>query len=189
MELLSGRVRSSISRNREWQVTVLYTLQRCVALPIRDLNLGANRVYSSRPHFLWCEARYKVIANHIPPLPHTPTRWCKLRPWVLAGALIPIKDGPRPRQQFRSLPWTPSPAAATHHRPQLPWGLHRDPHPTTCPLLDQGYHLSSLGSRVYGKAHPLMYKRWKYNWLFRPTPDLMVNTGITAQESLATFVV
>jgi hypothetical protein len=40
------------SQNREWRVTVQYTLQRYVTLPIRDLILVANHARYSRPHFL-----------------------------------------------------------------------------------------------------------------------------------------
>ena len=53
--------------------TIWYTLQRCVTLPIRDLILVANRVMS--PSTLpWCEAQYKIQANHCPsPRPRIPT--------------------------------------------------------------------------------------------------------------------
>ena len=144
MELLSGRVRSSISRNREWQVTIHYTLQRCVALPIRDLNLGANR--AAFPSTLpWCEARYKVLANHcVSPRPRTPTLCCSsdlgsspvsisigYHPTstnIPASQHTPFLGTIRPRYLRRS--------SATHHRPHYRGDL-KVPHPSGCSLKTQ----------------------------------------------------
>ena len=202
MELLSGHVRSSISRNREWQVTVLYTLQRCVALPIRDLNLGANQVYipvhtsyGVRPGIRSSQSCSSATSN-THPLLHAPTLGPRRSHYSCR-----FQGGPRPRRQCWALPYTPTPVAATHHRLQYRGDL-RLPQPTACSSSDKclrtvpwglkastAYRLPPTDTSVYGKAHPLMNERWKHFWLLRPTPDLMVNTGITAQESLATFVV
>jgi hypothetical protein len=152
MEFLSGRVRSSITQNREWQVTIWYTLQRCVALPIRDLNLGAN--WERKPSTLpWCEARYKVLVNHcVSPRPRTPTLYCSsdlgsspvsisivYHPTstnIPAGQRTPFLGTIRPRYLRRS--------SATHHRSHYRGDLGV-PHPLRLSL---GIQLTTVSASV-----------------------------------------